>query len=72
VAADRGAAAFGNTLEPVAFVPSLPPSKNAKPWKPDTAGAFGMVLDAMVDHVSPRNDILRSRMRVSRTIWRRW
>ncbi len=26
----RGAAAFGHSLEPVAFVPSLPPRKNAK------------------------------------------
>jgi hypothetical protein len=34
--AARGAAAFGHTFGPVAFVPSLPPRKNAKPWKPDT------------------------------------
>jgi hypothetical protein len=37
--AARGAA-FGHALEPVAGLPSLPPRKNAKPWKPDTAGAI--------------------------------
>ena len=37
--ADRGAHAFGHSLEPVAFVSSLPPRRNAKPWKPNTAGA---------------------------------
>lgn len=58
--AARRAAAFGHSLGPVAFVPSLPPRKNAKPWKPDTAGAIA------------RNDILRTSKRVGRTIWRRW
>ena len=38
----------------------IPPRKNAKPWKPDTAGAVA------------RNEILRSSKRVGRTIWRRW
>jgi hypothetical protein len=38
----------------------IPPRKNAKPWKPDTAGAIA------------RNDILRTSKRVARTIWRRW
>ncbi|MGY6634463.1 MAG: IS5 family transposase, partial [Alkalilacustris sp.] len=38
----------------------IPPRKNAKPWKPDTAGAVA------------RNEILRTSKRVSRTIWRRW
>ena len=38
----------------------IPPRKNAKPWKPDTAGAIA------------RNDILRTSKRVGRAIWRRW
>lgn len=38
----------------------IPPRKNAKPCKPDTAGAIA------------RNDILRTSKRVGRTIWRRW
>lgn len=38
----------------------IPPRKNAKPWKPDTAGAVA------------RNEILRTSKRVGRTIWRRW
>lgn len=38
----------------------IPPRKNAKPWKPDTAGALA------------RNEILRTSKRVGRTIWRRW
>ena len=58
--AARGAAAFGHALEPVAGMPSLPPRKNAKPWKPDTPGAV------------VRNEILRTSKRVGRTIWRRW
>lgn len=37
----------------------IPPRKNAKPWKPDTAGVIA------------RNKILRSSKRVGRTIWRR-
>ena len=37
----------------------IPPRKNARPWKPDTAGAID------------RNDILRTSKRVGRTIWRR-
>ena len=58
--AARGAAAFGHALEPVAGTPSLPPRKNAKPWKPDTAGAVA------------RNEALRASRRFGRTIWRRW
>jgi hypothetical protein len=38
----------------------IPPRKNAKPWKPDTAGAVA------------RNEILRTSKRVGRAIWRRW
>lgn len=38
----------------------IPPRKNARPWKPDTAGAVA------------RNEILRTSKRVGRTIWRRW
>ena len=38
----------------------IPPRRNAKPWKPDTAGAIA------------RNEILRTSKRVGRTIWRRW
>lgn len=38
----------------------IPPRKNAKPWKRDTAGAIA------------RNEILRTSKRVGRTIWRRW
>jgi hypothetical protein len=37
-----------------------PPRKNAKPWKPDSAGAIA------------RNEILRTSKRVGRSIWRRW
>ncbi len=50
----------------------IPPRKNARPRKPDTAGAFGMVLGPMADHASPRNEILCTSKRVGRTIWRRW
>jgi hypothetical protein len=46
--AERGAAAV------------IPPRKNAKPWKPDTAGAVA------------RNEVLRASRRLGRTIWRRW
>jgi transposase len=38
----------------------IPPRKNAKPWKPDTAGAIA------------RNETLRTSRRLGRTIWRRW
>jgi hypothetical protein len=37
----------------------IPPRKNAKPWKPDTAGAVA------------RNEALRASRRFGRTIWRR-
>jgi hypothetical protein len=56
----RGATAFGHSLEPVAFVPSLPTRRNAKLWKPDTAGAIA------------RDEILRTSKRLGRTIRRRW
>ena len=38
----------------------IPPRKNAKPWKPDTAGAMA------------RNEVLRASRQLGRTIWRRW
>lgn len=38
----------------------IPPRKNARFWKPDTAGAIA------------RNEILRTSKCVGRTIWRRW
>lgn len=38
----------------------IPPRKNAKPWNPDALGAV------------VRNEILRTSMRVGRTIWRQW
>ena len=37
----------------------IPPRKNAKPWKPDSAGAIA------------RNEALRASKRFGRTIWRR-
>jgi hypothetical protein len=58
--AARGAAAFGHSFEPVAVMPSLPPRKNARPWKPDSPGAIA------------RNEALRASRRFGRTIWRRW
>jgi len=38
----------------------IPPRRNAKPWKPDTAGAIA------------RNEALLASKRFGRTIWRRW
>ena len=38
----------------------IPPRRNAKRWKPDTAGAVA------------RNEALRASKRFGRTIWRRW
>ena len=58
--ADQGAAAI------------IPPGKNARPWKPDTAGALGIVPGPMADNASPRAEILRTYRRLGRTIWRRW
>jgi Transposase DDE domain len=58
--ADRGAAAFGPSFGPVAVRPSLPPRKNAKPWKVDTAGA------------AARNEALRASKHLGRALWRRW
>jgi hypothetical protein len=47
-AADRGAHAV------------IPPRKNAKPWKPSTAGAIA------------RNEALRASKYLGRAIWRKW
>ena len=38
----------------------IPPCKNTKPWKPDTAGAI------------TRNAALRASKRFGRALWRRW
>ena len=38
----------------------IPPRKNARPWKADSAGAIA------------RNEALRASKRLGRTIWRRW
>lgn len=38
----------------------IPPRKDAKPWKPDTAGTIA------------RNEALRASKHFGRTIWRRW
>ena len=46
--ADRGAAAI------------IPPRRNARPWKPDTAGARA------------RNEILRTSKHLGRALWRNW
>jgi len=75
--ADRGAQAFGHALEPVAFVSSLPPRKNARLWKTVTAGALALVPgpladNVMADNVSPRNEALRASKYLGRALWRRW
>ncbi len=38
----------------------IPPRRNARPWKPDTAGARA------------RNEILRASKQLGRTLWRNW
>ena len=38
----------------------IPPRRNARPWKADSAGAIA------------RNEALRASKRLGRTIWRRW
>lgn len=58
--ADRGTEAFGHVLEPMAVMPSLPPRKNARPWRPTAAGARA------------RNEILRAVKYPGPAIWRRW
>ena len=58
--ADRGAHAFGHSFGPMAVMPSLPPRKNAKPWKTVTAGAVA------------RNEALRAANYLGRAIWRNW
>ncbi len=50
--AERGAAAV------------IPPRRNAKPWKPDTAPDTAGAI--------ARNQALRASRRFGRTIWRRW
>jgi hypothetical protein len=52
--AARDAAAFGHSFGPVAVMPSLPPRRNARLWKPDTAGA------------RTRNEILRASKHLGR------
>ena len=49
--ANRGADAFGYSLGPVTFVSSLPPRRNARPWKKSSPGA------------GARNEALRAIMR---------
>ena len=38
----------------------IPPRKNAKPWKPTSAGAIA------------RNDAVNAQRYLGRTLWRRW
>ena len=38
----------------------IPPRRNARPWKPDTAGARA------------RNEILRASKHLGRALWRNW
>jgi hypothetical protein len=40
--------------------PVIPPRKNAKPWKPTSAGAIA------------RNDAVNAQRYLGRTLWRRW
>ncbi|SEB10296.1 Transposase DDE domain-containing protein [Rubrimonas cliftonensis] len=60
--AERGATAFGG--RPFHWKDrcsaSLPPRRNARPWKPSTAGAVA------------RNEALRVSSRFGRALWRRW
>lgn len=58
--AAREAAAFRHSFGPVAVMPSLPPRRSARPWKPDSAGARA------------RNEILRSSKHLGRALWRNW
>ncbi|WP_157578067.1 transposase, partial [Roseivivax halodurans] len=60
--ADRGAHAFVGERVPrtLSRSSSLPPRKNAKPWKPSTAGAIA------------RNEALRASKYLGRAIWRKW
>ena len=59
--ADRGAHAFGHSLEPVAFVSSFPPRKHTKPWKTITAG----------DVAQNENEALRAAKHLGRALWQR-
>ncbi len=56
----RGGTAFGHSLEPVAFVPSLPIRKNGRPWKEDCPAARA------------RNETLRATRHYGRAFWKRW
>jgi hypothetical protein len=50
----------------------IPPRKNAKPWKTETAGALAIVLEPMADNGAPRNEALRASKHLARALWRRW
>jgi hypothetical protein len=50
----------------------IPPRKNAKPWKTETAGALAIVLEPMADNGAPRNEALRASKHLGRALWRRW
>lgn len=56
----RSGTAFGHSLEPVAFVPSLPIRKNGRPWKEDCPAARS------------RNETLRATRHYGRAFWKRW
>jgi hypothetical protein len=56
----RGGTAFGHSLEPVAFVPSLPIRRNGRPWKEDCPAARA------------RNETLRATRHYGRAFWKRW
>jgi hypothetical protein len=55
----RGGTAFGHSLEPVAFVPSLPIRRNGRPWKEDCPAARA------------RNETLRATRHYGRAFWKR-
>jgi hypothetical protein len=55
----RSGTAFGHSLEPVAFVPSLPIRKNGRPWKEDCPAA------------RVRNETLRATRHHGRAFWKR-
>ena len=58
--AARSAHAFGHSFEPMAGMPPLPSRKNAKPWKPTSAGAIA------------RYEAVNAAKYLGRAIWRRW
>ena len=57
---DRQAIAFGHSLGPVAFMPSLPIRKNGRPWKEDCPAAIA------------RNETLRATRHYGRAFGKRW